>query len=130
MDRRLLITSKSFRKRYHKKKRIAVEEELLKELDSGTIETPKSWLWEFSKKILFILTVLYCMERIYAMIIIAYTMNLDCMTTFLETGKDVFKAGVIFYALKAGIENALKILLGPADEEDISQAEPDGEEEE
>ena len=70
------------------------------------------------------------MERIYAMIIIAYTMNLDCMTTFLETGKDVFKAGVIFYALKAGIENALKILLGPADEEDISQAEPDGEEEE
>lgn len=130
MDRRLFSTSKSFRRRYRKKRRLVIEEELLKELDNGTTQTPKSWLWEFSKKILFILTVMYCLERIYAMVIIAYTMNLDCMTTFLETGKEVFKAGVIFYALKAGIENALKIFLGSTEEEELSQAEPDGEEEE
>ncbi len=45
------------------------------------------------------------------MVMMATTGNMDYLTVFLETGKEVFRAGVIFYALKAGIENTLKIAL-------------------
>lgn len=109
MDFRLFSTSKIFRHRYRRKKRKKTEEQLLKELEKKI--TPKVWIWEFSKRILLVLTVLYCVERIYAMVMMAVAGNMDYITVFLETGKEVFKAGVIFYALKAGIENTLKIAL-------------------
>lgn len=125
MENKLSRTSGKFRVKFRKMQRKKIEKDLIRGLKATD---KKSWLWEFSKKILFMMTVLYCIERGYAMMFMAYTMNTDYLGTFLETGADVFKAGVVFYALKAGIENAIKIKF--KNNEDISQVEPDGEEQE
>lgn len=106
MDDRLRGLSMRFRRRYYRMRKKKTEEELIKELNK---QDSKSWLWEFTKKILAILTVLYCIERFYVMWIMIRTGNFNNLDTFIETGADVFKAGVIFYAVKAGIENVFKI---------------------
>lgn len=70
--------------------------------------TKKGWLWEFSKRLILTLTILYCLERIFAMVMIAIH-GMDNIDTFLTTGSEVFLASVVAYAVKAGFENVCKI---------------------
>lgn len=69
----------------------------------------RSWLWEFSKRIvvgvavLFFVVVLYCAVHAWA-----YP-DSTATDRILESMTDVFKATVITYGVKAGVENAIKI---------------------
>ena len=75
----------------------------------------KKWLWEFSKRLIVVLTVLYIIERVYTAIVI--TMNGGAgIDTYITTGSEVFLAAVVSYAVKAGFENVFKIKKGENEE--------------
>lgn len=71
-------------------------------------KTKKSWLWEFTKKILFLCSSLYAIERIFIMVMICIN-RYENIDVFVQTGSEVFMASVVAYALKAGCENVFKI---------------------
>lgn len=68
----------------------------------------KAWLWEFSKKLIFALTILFIVERIVGAIFIFLNSGAGA-DTYIQTGADVFTASVVSYAIKAGFENVIKI---------------------
>lgn len=67
-----------------------------------------TWIWEFSKKIIFVLTILFVLERIFSAVIIYMNdgMSLD---TYITTGMEVFLASVVGYLVKSAFENVTKI---------------------
>lgn len=79
------------------------------------IKSKKTWIWEFSKKVLFILTILYIVERLFAMVLLIIDSE-ESLETFLTTGTEVFIAAVVGYLLKSAFENVQKIKNNPQEE--------------
>ena len=84
----------------------------------------RTWLWEFSKRIvvavavLFFVAVLYCAVHAWA-----YP---DSVATdrILDNMTEVFKATVITYGVKAGFENVWKIAKNRREDDDEQIDEP------
>ena len=77
----------------------------------------RAWLWEFSKRIvvsvavLFFIVIIYCGVHAWAY---PESMATDRL---LESMTDVFKATVVTYGVKAGFENVVKITKNRRDED-------------
>ncbi len=76
--------------------------------------TPLYWLWEFSKKVVVITAALYFVSFVYAMAMCYKAMLLVMDTTALSTlvteANETFRVVVGGYMVKAGVENAAKII--------------------
>ena len=67
------------------------------------------WLWEFSKKIFVTVTIIFVAVFLFACIFLCFYPDSTAIICVIENISDIFKTTVISYAVKAGVENALKI---------------------
>ena len=98
--------------------------------------TPLYWIWEFSKKVVLITAALYFVSFVYAMLMcykaMAVVMDTTALSTLVTEANETFRVVVGGYMVKAGVENAAKIItsnmLGgktqPAEPEPTPPAEP------
>ena len=71
---------------------------------------PVKWLWEFSKRVVVITAVLYFISCAYALIICAIWQDTATIGTLISEANETFRVVVGGYMIKAGVENATKIL--------------------
>lgn len=77
------------------------------------------WVWEFSKKLVLLVTLLYVIEQIYAAVAMWIFSDFSYLGTMMEQSSDILKTCVFGYLVKSGIENAFKIRCSsPTNEED------------
>ena len=69
----------------------------------------KTWLWEFSKRVVVTVTILYIVAMIYAGVLVWMNPDATAADTIVTNISDIFKATVVAYAVKAGFENVVKI---------------------
>lgn len=79
----------------------------------------KQWLWEFSKKIVVLVAVVYTAALLHDRIFMWFNPDSSALPLLSEQISDVFKITVVSYAVKAGFENVMKIRKYDR-EEDIS----------
>lgn len=87
-------------------------------------QDPTKWLWEFSKRLVLICSVLYIFGFFYACIVMWRFFDFTYLGTFIEQSSDILRTCVFGYFLKAGIENVFKI-KGNNSKSEITP--PDGE---
>lgn len=75
------------------------------------------WVWEFSKKLVLLVTLLYVIEQIYAAVAMWIFSDFSYLGTMMEQSSDILKTCVFGYLVKSGIENAFKIRCNPMNEE-------------
>lgn len=82
------------------------------------------WLWEFSKRVVVVMAALYFLSFIYAMVTCCYAIQLAADTTALGTliteTNETFRVVVGGYMIKAGVENATKIIRKTPQTDDIA----------
>ena len=69
----------------------------------------KTWLLEFSKRIVVALAVIYVIAIIYSEVFMFFFPDSIAINGFITDVSDVFKYTVVAYAVKAGFENIIKI---------------------
>ena len=74
-----------------------------------TMKSKRNWLWEFSKKIVWIITIMFVLEFFFASVLIIFFPDSTAIQFVIENISDVFKVTVVSYAVKAGFENVFKI---------------------
>lgn len=79
-------------------------------------KTKKMWLWEFSKRVVVAVTVIYVIAIIYSEVFMFFYPDSSSLNGFVSDVSDVFKYTVIAYAVKAGFENVTKIRRNPREE--------------
>jgi hypothetical protein len=67
------------------------------------------WIWEFSKRLVLLLSVAYFAVVVYAAAAMAATGCMDALGVLIENNAEILKVCVFGYFVKAGVENALKI---------------------
>lgn len=67
------------------------------------------WLWEFSKKLVFICSILYVCGFFYTCIAMWVWKDFTYLGTFIEQISDILRTCVFGYFIKAGFENVVKI---------------------
>lgn len=76
--------------------------------------TARRWLWEFSKRVVVVMAALYFISFIYAMVTCCWAVSLAADTTALSTliteTNETFRVVIGGYLIKAGVENATKII--------------------
>lgn len=77
----------------------------------------KTWLWEFSKKVVVWCTVLYFIGNIVAMVAMFVMSDLSALGNLLDNLTSVMVGCVFGYFCKSGVENALKIKSNNKEEE-------------
>jgi len=82
------------------------------------IQTKAAWLWEFSKKLVLICSLLYIFGFFYACITMWKYNEFSYLGTFIEQSSDILKTCVFGYFVKAGVENAIKIRKTKQDNEE------------
>lgn len=79
-----------------------------------TPQAAVSWLWEFSKKVVWTVTLLYTVSFVFAMVLCWRELqsigNTAAITTLITESNETFRVVVGGYLIKAGIENACKIV--------------------
>ena len=80
-------------------------------------QSKKQWLWEFSKKIVVMVAVVYAAVILHDRIFLWIYPESTAMTVMSEQISDVFKITVVAYAVKAGFENVCKIRKYDEEEE-------------
>ena len=73
----------------------------------------KQWLWEFSKKIVVLVAVVYAAAIFHDRIFLWFFPDSSAMPVLSDQIGDVFKITVVAYAVKAGFENVTKIRHNP-----------------
>ncbi len=73
----------------------------------------RNWLWEFSKKIVWIVTMLFVATYTFSYILLIFYPDSMALQFIVENISDVFKVTVVAYAVKAGFENVTKIRRNP-----------------
>ena len=68
-----------------------------------------SWIWEFSKKIVWIITIMFVMVFLFCCGVIIFYPDSMGIQVIADNISDVFKVTVVSYAVKAGFENVTKI---------------------
>lgn len=72
-------------------------------------KSKKTWLWEFSKRIVVAVAFIYVIAIIYSAVFMFFFPDSTAINGFVTDISDVFKYTVVAYALKAGFENIAKI---------------------
>lgn len=80
-------------------------------------QSKKQWLWEFSKKIVVMVAVVYAAAILHDRIFLWIYPESTAVTVMSEQISDVFKITVVAYAVKAGFENVCKIRKYDEEEE-------------
>lgn len=79
-----------------------------------TPQAAVSWLWEFSKKVVWTVTLLYIVSFVFAMVLcwreLQFIGNTAAITTLITESNETFRVVVGGYLIKAGIENAARLL--------------------
>ena len=76
----------------------------------------KTWLWEFSKKVVVWCTITYFLGNIFAMVAMLIMHDLSALGNLLDNLTSVMVGCVFGYFCKSGVENALKIKLNNEEE--------------
>ena len=76
----------------------------------------RQWLWEFSKKIVFTVTIIFIVVYLVAMVLMFFYPDSTAITTLIDSVTKVFIVTVVSYAVKAGFENVTKIKKGDKDD--------------
>lgn len=74
-------------------------------------QSKKTWLWEFSKKVVVWCTVLYFVGNIFSMVAMFFMNDLSALSNLLDNLTHVMTGCIFGYFCKSGVENALKIKL-------------------
>ena len=83
----------------------------------------QNWLWEFSKKIVWIVTIMFVVLFTFSSVLIIFFPDSTAIQFVIENISDVFKVTVVSYAVKAGFENIFKIRRNTNyDESDTEQS--------
>ncbi|MBP5325319.1 MAG: hypothetical protein J6Y86_07490 [Pseudobutyrivibrio sp.] len=69
----------------------------------------RTWLWEFSKRIVVTVTVMFVLVFLFGCILLIFYPDSMAIQFIIENIADVFKVTVVSYAVKAGFENVCKI---------------------
>lgn len=76
--------------------------------------TATTWLWEFSKKVVCVVTALYFISFVFSMIVcwkeLALSYSTTALSTLITEANETFRVVVGGYLIKAGVENACKIV--------------------
>jgi hypothetical protein len=67
------------------------------------------WLWEFSKKLVVICSLLYVFGFLYTCTVMWRFSDFTHLGTFIEQYSDILRTCVFGYFVKAGFENIIKI---------------------
>jgi hypothetical protein len=78
----------------------------------------RHWLWEFSKKIVVTVTVLFVVTFTFGCILLVFYPDSTAIQSVLDNITKVFIVTVVSYAVKAGFENVWKIKKDIKEEED------------
>ena len=80
-----------------------------------------SWLWEFSKKVVWTVTILYAVSFVFSMLIswqeVQFLGNTAAITTLITEANETFRVVVGGYMINEGVENACKIVNSNRTEE-------------
>ena len=79
-------------------------------------QSKKTWLWEFSKKVVVWCTALYFVGNIFAMVAMFFKNDLSALSNLLDNLTHVMTGCIFGYFCKSGVENALKIKLNNEEE--------------
>ena len=71
-------------------------------------KTKKTWLWEFSKRVVVAVAVIYVIAIIYSEVFMFFFPDSTAINGFVTDISDVFKYTVVSYAVKSAVENAIK----------------------
>ncbi len=82
------------------------------------LRSKTTWLWEFSKKLVLICSLLYIFGFFYACVAMWKYNDFNCLGIFIEQSSDILKTCVFGYFVKAGVENAIKIRKATQDIEE------------
>ena len=90
-------------------------EELKEQLNRSKLNNPTmlNWLWEFSKKIVVVLFVIYVLTYLFSWILILlsgiYSWNVTFLDTLISETNSTFKIVIGGYLIKSMAENVIKI---------------------
>lgn len=76
---------------------------------STTAYQNRKWLWEFSKKIVVAVTVIFVTVFLFSCVLLCVYPDSTALQSMLDNISDVFKVTVVSYAVKAGIQNAIVV---------------------
>lgn len=71
--------------------------------------TKKRWLWEFSKRIVVTVTIIFVTVFLFSCILLCFYPDSTALQSVIDNISDVFKVTVVSYAVKAGVENSISI---------------------
>ena len=75
----------------------------------NSLKEKRNWLWEFSKKIVWIVTIMFVVIFTFCCILIIFYPDSSAIQFIIENISRVFEVTVVSYAVKAGFENVFKI---------------------
>lgn len=73
------------------------------------VRTKKRWLWEFSKRIVVTVTIIFVAVFLFSCILLSFYPDSTALQSLVDNISDVFKVTVVSYAVKAGVENSIAI---------------------
>ena len=73
------------------------------------MKAKKTWLWEFSKRIVVSVTIIFIAVFLFSCILLCFYPDSTALQSGIDNISDVFKVTVVSYAVKAGFENVTKI---------------------
>ena len=73
------------------------------------VRSKKTWLWEFSKRIVVTVTIIFVTVFLFSCILLCFYPDSTAIQSVIDNISDVFKVTVVSYAVKAGFENITKI---------------------
>lgn len=74
-------------------------------------QNKKTWLWEFSKKIVRIVAIVFVAMVLYCSVLLIFYPDSSAIPQLFDRTCQVFEVTVVSYAVKAGFENVFKIKL-------------------
>lgn len=74
-----------------------------------TIRQKKSWLWEFSKKVVVMCVILHAAVFLYAAVVMWKMYDTSALSTLVSESSEIMRVCVFGYFAKAGLENWQKI---------------------
>ena len=83
----------------------------------------RNWLWEFSKKIVVTVTIMFVAVFLFGCILLVFYPDSTAIQFVLENITDVFKVTVVSYAVKAVFENVFKIRKGSKTHDELDSRE-------
>lgn len=105
----------------HKQKLQKIEYQM-KLKESGTALL---WIWEFSKKIVLVCSLIYVISFIYSCWVMVKFCDLSYLGTFITETSEILRTCVFGYFVKAGVENIGKIVVNKLPS--LNQTDNDGE---